>query len=93
MFITIASFLVAISVLIFLYNIVVSWKHGELAGDDPWGANTLEWATSSPPPPYNFERVPAVRSHMPLREIRAERQRRQAEGAERASAGVNEGSV
>jgi cytochrome c oxidase subunit I len=79
--ITIASFLVAISVLIFLYNLVVSWKHGEVAGDDPWGGNTLEWATSSPPPPYNFERVPAVRSYMPLREIRAERRRRQAEVA------------
>ncbi|MDQ6901214.1 MAG: hypothetical protein M3072_17240, partial [Candidatus Dormibacteraeota bacterium] len=74
-------------------NLVVSWKHGELAGDDPWGANTLEWATSSPPPPYNFERVPAVRSYMPLREIRAERERRQAEGGETAIAETAPGSV
>src|SRR5437588_2414286 len=71
-FITLTSFLVAISVLIFLYNIVVSWKRGEVAGDDPWGGNTLEWATTSPPPPYNFERVAPVRSFMPLRDLRNE---------------------
>jgi cytochrome c oxidase subunit I len=80
--ITIASFMVAVSVLIFLYNLVISWKHGEVAGDDPWGGNTLEWATSSPPPPYNFERVPAVRSFMPLRELRAEQALREREAAE-----------
>jgi heme/copper-type cytochrome/quinol oxidase subunit 1 len=80
--ITIASFMVAVSVLIFLYNMAISWKRGEVAGDDPWGGNTLEWATSSPPPPYNFERVPAVRSFMPLRELRAERELREREAAE-----------
>jgi cytochrome c oxidase subunit I len=72
--ITVASFLVAVSVLIFLYNLIHSWKHGEPAGDDPWGGNTLEWATTSPPPPYNFERVPPVRSFMPLRDLRQEPQ-------------------
>ena len=41
-----------------------------IAGDDPWAANTLEWATASPPPPYNFEKVPPVRSFMPLRDLR-----------------------
>jgi cytochrome c oxidase subunit 1 len=74
-FITVASFLVALSVLFFLINVVNSWRSGEVAGDDPWEGNTLEWATSSPPPPYNFERVPPVRSFMPLRDLRVERQR------------------
>jgi len=40
--------------------------------EDPWGGNTLEWATTSPPPPYNFVKVPVVRSFMPMRELRAE---------------------
>jgi cytochrome c oxidase subunit 1 len=68
--ITISSFLIAFSVLLLLINIVRSWRHGEIAGNDPWRANTLEWATTSPPPPYNFERVPPVRSFMPLRDLR-----------------------
>ncbi|MBJ7595211.1 MAG: cbb3-type cytochrome c oxidase subunit I, partial [Candidatus Dormibacteraeota bacterium] len=70
MFITVFSFVIAASVLVFIYNLVVSWKYGEPAGDDPWGGNTLEWATTSPPPPYNFEKVPVVRSFMPLRDMR-----------------------
>src|SRR3982075_1612410 len=67
--ITISSFLIAFSVLLFLINVVRSWNHGEIAGDDPWRGNTLEWATTSPPPPYNFERVPPVHSFMPLRDL------------------------
>ena len=79
MFITVASFLVALSVLLFLLNVIHSWKHGEVAGDDPWGGNTLEWAATSPPAPYNFDRVPPVRSFMPLRGLREEREARPAE--------------
>jgi heme/copper-type cytochrome/quinol oxidase subunit 1 len=73
MIITISSFLIAFSVLLFLINVARSWNGGEIAGDDPWVANTLEWATASPPPPYNFEKVPPVRSFMPLRDVRVER--------------------
>src|SRR6266481_3787844 len=70
MIITLSSFLIAISMALFLINVIRSWNHGEVAGNDPWLGNTLEWATTSPPPPYNFERVPPVRSFMPLRDLR-----------------------
>ena len=68
--ITLSSFLIAFSVLLFLINIIRSWNHGDIAGNDPWRGNTLEWATTSPPPPYNFERIPQVRSFMPWRDER-----------------------
>jgi len=47
-------------------NLVLSLRHGERAGDDPWDAWTLEWATTSPPSEYNFERLPEVHSRRPL---------------------------
>jgi len=51
-------------------NLVRSWKSGELAGDDPWDAWTLEWSTTSPPPEYNFEIEPVVRSRRPLWDLK-----------------------
>ncbi len=63
---TIGAFLSAVSVLVLLWNIVRSLRRGRLAGDNPWQAWTLEWATTSPPPEHNFERLPPVRSRRPL---------------------------
>jgi cytochrome c oxidase subunit 1 len=57
---TVGAFLIAASVLLFLYNAVRSYRHGQVAGPDPWDARTLEWATTSPPPPHNFEEIPVV---------------------------------
>src|SRR2546427_6349934 len=56
----------ALGVLIFVINVVYSLRHGTPAGDNPWEAWTLEWATTAPPPPYNFATVPAVTSRRPL---------------------------
>ena len=53
-------------VLITAANYVVSLRKGEPAGPDPWRGETLEWATTSPPPEYNFETIPTVRSREPV---------------------------
>lgn len=47
---------------LFLWDVVYSRWYGAPAGDNPWGAETLEWAASSPPPAYNFRFLPTVRS-------------------------------
>jgi cytochrome c oxidase subunit 1 len=57
-------------ILVFAYNLLRSWRHGELAGDDPWNAWTLEWATTSPPPEYNFATLPTVSSRRPLWDLK-----------------------
>ena len=58
--------LIFISLVIYLVNILVSLRHGRVAGSNPWAASTLEWATTSPPAPYNFEPGPTVSGHEPL---------------------------
>ncbi|MBV9392618.1 MAG: cbb3-type cytochrome c oxidase subunit I, partial [Verrucomicrobia bacterium] len=55
---------------IFVFNLFYSYWKGKIAGDDPWDAWTLEWATSSPPPEYNFEHLPEVRSKRPLWDLK-----------------------
>ncbi|HEV8671185.1 MAG TPA: cytochrome c oxidase subunit I [Candidatus Limnocylindria bacterium] len=67
---TIGVYLIALSVTIFIFNFISSivMKGGKIADDDPWEGDTLEWATSSPPAPYNFMRIPVVHSARPLKE-------------------------
>ena len=64
--ISLGAVIIAISVLVFMYNVWRSLRNGRIAGDNPWRAATLEWSTSSPPPHYNFAEVPQVTSRMPL---------------------------
>jgi len=64
--VTCGAVILALSFLLFLWNAIASAGRGPMAGDNPWDADTLEWATSSPPPPYNFARIPAVTSRAPL---------------------------
>ncbi len=58
--ISLASFALGISTLIFVYNMVVSWRGGPRAVSNPWRALTLEWQVTSPPPVFNFDRIPTV---------------------------------
>jgi cytochrome c oxidase subunit 1 len=63
---TAGAFTIALAIAVFLANLVVSLRRREPAGDDPWGGHTLEWATSSPPPRFNFGSLPEIRSYAPL---------------------------
>jgi cytochrome c oxidase subunit 1 len=67
---SVGGFIIAASMIPFLWNVFISLRNGRIAGDDPWEANTLEWATSSPPPPYNFDHLPEIRSERPLFDLR-----------------------
>ena len=67
---SIGSYIFAIGVLLFVINFFWSLLYGPPAGDNPWDASSLEWATSSPPPAYNFVVIPTVGSRDPLWEER-----------------------
>jgi len=57
---TIGGFIIALSVLVFLVNVILSKRKKQNAGGDPWDARTLEWSIASPPPHYNFVEIPKV---------------------------------
>ena len=63
---TVGAFLMAAASLLLVWNIVVTLLRGKPAGDNPWNAWTLEWATTSPPPHENFHDLPPIRSRRPL---------------------------
>jgi cytochrome c oxidase subunit 1 len=60
LFISIASFGLGASTIMFLYNMIWSWAHGPAAGANPRRAMTLEWQVPSPPPIFNFDEIPQV---------------------------------
>jgi heme/copper-type cytochrome/quinol oxidase subunit 1 len=64
--ISIASFVFALGTLLTLYNFVRSQRRGAPAPPDPWGGDSLEWSTTSPPPEYNFAAMPVVAGRHPL---------------------------
>jgi heme/copper-type cytochrome/quinol oxidase subunit 1 len=81
---TIGVLILFVGILLTLINAIVSRTNGPAAGHDPWGGETLEWFTLSPPEPHNFDVLPDVRSPRPLRDIReaiAHRTRRSEQAA------------
>jgi cytochrome c oxidase subunit I len=76
---TIGSGIMSLGIMLFLINVIRTSRVGPRAGNDPWQADTLEWFTSSPPPPENFtEPVPYVTSARPLRDLRLKLKERNA---------------
>ncbi len=63
---SIGAYVLGVAFVPFLWNVWISWRHGEPAGANPWKAGTLEWATSSPPPEHNFDSLPPIRSERPV---------------------------
>jgi cytochrome c oxidase subunit I+III len=66
MFVSLSAVILAAGFLVFFIDAIRAARSGALAGDNPWGAPTLEWATSSPPPSYNFMHIPVVGGSNPL---------------------------